>query len=105
MVIYDVKKSAMNKIQSKNLQVLKIYNYVGKPKKIITISAPELRVLIINSDSNYEFSLDLDIATASNIKYMEGNLKIYEITNFVECQEMDNLLKIVKIFLCRIYLY
>ena len=26
--------------------------------------------------------------TASNIRYMEGNLKIYEITNFLECYEM-----------------
>ena len=88
MVLYHVKKSATNTIHGKILQVLKIYNYVGNHKKVITIRTPELKVLIINSDSRNEFSLDLDIATASNIKYMKGNLKIYEITDFVECQEM-----------------
>ena len=58
MAIYHVKTSAMNKIHGKKLQVLKIDNYVDNPKNVITVRAPELRVLIFNSDSSNEFSLD-----------------------------------------------
>ena len=40
------------------------------------------------SKQNTDFDLDIDVITASNVKYLEGNIRIHEITDYVECQDM-----------------